>query len=56
MERVLGVNTDHEHAEVRTEVISLAVQPWLAGAAVAAVQLTVGALRPRNARQSSARR
>ena len=48
MERVLGIDTQPGAEDVRTEVIDLAVQPWLAGAAVAAVQLTGGGVRPRD--------
>ena len=47
MERVLGIDTHPEADDVRTEVIDLAVQPWLAGTTISAVQLIVGGVRPR---------
>jgi hypothetical protein len=46
MERVLGIDDEPDTDNVRTEVISLAIQPWLAGIAVSAVQLSVG-VRPK---------
>lgn len=54
MERVLGIDGYPDEADdVRTEVIDLAVQPWLAGVSVSAVQLTVGGVRPRPAKTKS---
>jgi hypothetical protein len=50
MERVLGVDTNPESDDVRVEVIDLAVQPWLAGATISAVQLTIGGVKPRRPR------
>lgn len=47
MERVLGIDNHPDRDDARTEVIDFAVQPWLAGATVATVQLTVGGIRPR---------
>ena len=55
MERVLGIDTQPDADGVRTEVIDLAIQPWLAGVAVAAVQLTVGGVAPRRAQQKPRR-
>ena len=42
MERVLGIDTHPDHDDARTEIIDLAIQPWLASRAVSAVELTVG--------------
>ena len=56
MERVLGIDADPEADDVRTEVINLAVQPWLAGTTVSAVQLTIGGVRPQSGRRSQSRR
>lgn len=50
LERVLGIDDPPDAEDVRTEVIALAVQPWLAGTAVSAVMLTVGGVRPRRAK------
>ena len=47
MERVLGIDSHRDEGEVRTEVIDLATQPWLAYEAVSAVELSVGRLRTR---------
>jgi hypothetical protein len=55
MERVLGVDSHPENDDVRTEVIDLALQPWLAGVIVSAVQLTVGGVRPQRAKIKSRR-
>ena len=55
MERVLGVDADPSAEDVRTEVIELAVVPWLAGITVSAVQLSVGGIRPRRPRPPRAR-
>jgi hypothetical protein len=52
MERVLGID-EPAGDDVRTEVIELAVLPWLAGVTVSAVQLTVGGIRPRRATSRS---
>jgi hypothetical protein len=46
MERVLGLDSHRDEDEVRTEVIDLATQPWLAFNAISAVELSVGRLRP----------
>jgi hypothetical protein len=46
MERVLGIDTEPDKEDVRTEVIDLAIVPWLAGTTVSAVQLTVAGTRP----------
>jgi hypothetical protein len=55
MERVLGVDSHPENDDVRTEVIDLALQPWLAGVMVSAVQLTVGGVRPQRTKIKSRR-
>ena len=47
MERVLGLDSQRDEDEVRTEVIDLAAQPWVAYNAVSAVELSVGRLRTR---------
>jgi hypothetical protein len=51
IERVLGLDEHKDEDDVRTEVIDLAVQPRLADLMVSAVQLTIGAIRPRYAPQ-----
>lgn len=55
MERVLGIDPQPEADDVRTEVIDLAIQPWLAGMAVSAVQLTIGAIHARRHHPKSRR-
>jgi hypothetical protein len=55
MERVLGIDDFRDNDEVRTEVIDLSLQPWLAGAVATAVQLTFNAARNRRPRQKSRR-
>lgn len=55
MERVLGLDAHPDEDEVSTEVIDLAIQPWLAGNTVSAVQLTVGGVRARRMRQRARR-
>ena len=55
MERVLGIDADPGAEDVRTEVIELAVAPWLAGVSVVALQLTVGGVRPRRTKARSQR-
>ena len=47
MERVLGIDNNQESGDVRVEVIDLAVQPWLAGTSISAIQLTIGGVKPR---------
>ncbi len=47
MERVLGIDLAADGDDVRTEVIDLAVHPYVSGSAVSAVQLTVGGVPPR---------
>jgi hypothetical protein len=47
LERVLGIDADPTGEDVRTEVIELAIMPWLAGVTVSTVQLTAGGVRPR---------
>ena len=49
MERVLGLDA-YPDDESQTEVIEMAVQPWLAGTTVSAVQLTLGGVAPRRPR------
>jgi hypothetical protein len=46
MERVLGIDVEPDQDDVRTEVIDLAIRPWLAGSTISAVQLTIGGVRP----------
>jgi hypothetical protein len=55
MERVLAIDGNPDADEVRTEVIDLAVQPWLAGATVSAVQLIVGGVMPRRPKRRDRR-
>ena len=50
MERVLGIDGHPDSEDVRTEVIDLAVHPWLAGTTVCAVRLTVGGVSPRRSK------
>jgi hypothetical protein len=44
MERVLGVDSRRDDENMRTEVIDLAIQPWLAVEAVSAIVLSIGYL------------
>jgi hypothetical protein len=55
MERVLGIDADPSADDVRTEIIELAVLPWLAGVTVSTVQLTVGGVRAQRAKSRSQR-
>ena len=55
MERVLGIDAQPDADDVRTQIIDLAIQPWLAGTAVSAVQLTIGGVPPRRTRPKSRR-
>jgi hypothetical protein len=55
LERVLGLDLEPEAEDVRTEVIDLAVLPWLSGVTVSSVQLTVGGVPPRKAKPKSRR-
>jgi hypothetical protein len=55
MERVLGIDADPTEDGVRTEVIELAVLPWLAGVTVSTVQLSVGGVRARRPKSRSQR-
>ena len=50
MERVLGIDEHGHRDEVRTEVIDLAIKPWLAGMTISAVQLSVGEVEPRRSK------
>ena len=55
MERVLGLDAHLDEDEVRTYLIDLAMQPWLAFNAVSAVELSVGRLPVRRGRTKSRR-
>lgn len=55
MERVLGLDAHRDEDEVRTYLIDLAIQPWLAFNAVSAVELSVGRLPVRRGRTKSRR-
>jgi hypothetical protein len=55
LERVLGIDADPTSEDVRTEVIELAIMPWLAGVTVSTVQLTSGGVRARRPKSRSQR-
>ena len=47
IERVLGSTADGDRQhEVHTDVVDIAIRPWLAGTTTAAVQVTVGGVLP----------
>jgi len=46
MERVLDGPSAADERPVHTEVIALAVRPWLGGTTTLAAQVTVGGVRP----------
>lgn len=50
MERVLGLDTIPNPEDMHTEVIDLAIQPWLTGVTVSAVELTSSFVKPRRSK------